>query len=59
MYLKQSADNKILLKESKYSEFCKKQAAQYKYADNNDGKYSLEEKVALMPMQLTKWVFKN
>jgi hypothetical protein len=50
MYLKQPADNKILLKESKYSEFCKKQAAQYKYADNNDNKYTLEERVALIPI---------
>lgn len=58
MYVR-APETKPSLADDRYFDFCKQQAAKYKFADQKNACFSLEEKVALLPAQLTRWLFKN
>jgi hypothetical protein len=40
-------------------EFCKLQALKYKYADDKSAPYTPQEKLAMLPLQLTRYLFKR
>ena len=59
MFLKSRPDVDKDLSRPELHDFCKQQAARFKFADNKLANHSLDEKVTLLPLQLLRFIFKH
>jgi hypothetical protein len=59
MYIKRSKENTRALDAPQMHHFCKQFASRLKFAECKNQEVSVEERAALLPLQMLRFLFKN